>query len=946
MYRMSLIQPSRIAKLLLLPALALCGGGAPASSQTAEPGELFERKIRPLFDRHCLACHNSELATAGLDLSTAEGFRQGVSGSPLISAESPSQSRLLRAVRYQEAVKMPPAGKLDPPEIADLETWIRLGAPWPEPSAEPGDEAGTRPEGPAGLWSLQPVADPEPPPVTPGNRARTPIDRFILAKLDQEGLEPAPPADKLTLLRRATFDLTGLPPAVEDIERFLNDTSPDAFDKVVGRLLDSPRYGEHWARHWLDVARYADSTGNDEDHRYPDAWRYRDYVIDVFNRDLPYDDFILEQIAGDLLPKTGHLETDRRRIIATGFLALGPKAIAQQDKTRMLYDVFDEQLDVVSKSILGLSITCARCHDHKFDPILTRDYYSLISIFASTRSFVDPTAHVSEMFMKPLVLPEEHRTYVDHKEKIDARKQAQAELVEKEQKMFVEAESRRLADYMLAAHRVYAQGADPGELSRKLDLREPILERWAGYLKPDQGFRPHLLAWRRSGEDQRPAIAKDYQGKFRHRFHQRNRELEDWRQRVEKAEPDEAKEDRPKFIPGRDRFFFEVYLQGKPRDKDYQTPFVLKASDSQLFSEEHRAAIDRLQKEIEGLEQNAPPEPDMANAVEDGEVVDQKIFVRGDPGNPGEDAPKASPKVFDSKCRPMDASQGSGRLELARWLIQPEHPLTARVMVNRVWQWHFGQGLVRTPDNFGARGEAPTHPRLLDFLARTFRENGWSLKALHRLIMQSRAYQMASSRSELTARTDPRNLWVSHFPRRRLKVEEIRDGMLALDDSLDLKMGGTLQSGAGFQPENSSDRLSLDPETVLLRTVYLPLRRANLPPLLNLFDFGDATTSSGERLQTNVAPQALFMLNSQFVETRSRKLAELLLKAPHPSDRERLKVAYLRTLSRYPQSQELDLALGYIQGFQERAPGAESRLQGWQSYCKTLLSSNGFIYVD
>ena len=946
MYRMSLIQPSRIAKLLLLPALALCGGGAPASSQTSEPEELFERKIRPLFDRHCMACHNSELATAGLDLSTAEGFRQGVSGSPLISAESPSQSRLLRAVRYQEAVKMPPAGKLDPPEIADLETWIRLGAPWPEPSAEPGDEAGTRPEGPAGLWSLQPVADPEPPPVTPGNWARTPIDRFILAKLDQEGLEPAPPADKLTLLRRATFDLTGLPPAVEDIERFLNDTSPDAFDKVVGRLLDSPRYGEHWGRHWLDVARYADSTGNDEDHKYPHAWRYRDYVIDVFNRDLPYDQFILEQIAGDLLPRTGRLETDRRRIIATGFLALGPKAIAQQDKIRMVYDVYDEQLDVVSKSVLGLSITCARCHDHKFDPILTRDYYSLISIFASTRSFVDPTAHVSEMFMKPLVLPEEHRIYLDHKKKIDDRKQAQGKLVEKEKERFAEAESRHLADYMLAAHRVYAQGADPGELSRKLDLKESILERWAGYLKPGQGFRPHLLAWRRSGEDQRPAVAKDFQDKFRHRFHEWNRELEDWRQRVEKAGPDEAKEDRPKFIPGRDRFFHEVYLQGNPRDDSYQTPFILKPSDTQLFSEEHREAIVRLQKEIEQLDKESPPEPDMANAVEDGEVVEQKVFVRGDPANPGEDAPKVSPKVFDPRFRPMEASQGSGRLQLARWLIQPEHPLTARVMVNRVWHWHFGQGLVRTPDNFGAKGEAPTHPRLLDFLAQEFRENGWSLKYLHRLIMRSRTYRMASSRSELTARTDPRNLWVSHFPRRRLKVEEIRDGMLALDDSLDLKMGGTLQSGTGHQPENSSERLSVDPETQRLRTIYLPLRRANLPPLLNLFDFGDATTSSGERLQTNVAPQALFMLNSHFVEARSRKLAELLLKDPHSSDRERLNLAHLRTLSRHPQSEELDRALDYIRGFQERSPGDESRLQGWQSYCKALLSSNAFIYVD
>ncbi|MCY3777907.1 MAG: DUF1549 domain-containing protein, partial [Candidatus Aminicenantes bacterium] len=367
MHRSRQFHPSQVAALLLLPVLALCGHAVPAWSQESDAEELFERKIRPLFVRHCTACHNSELATAGLDLSTADGFRQGVAGSPLISTESISQSRLLRAVRYQDAVKMPPAGKLDPAEIADLESWIGLGAPWPQATAGMSEA----PEVSTGLWSLEPVADPQPPPVTRRDWARTPIDRFILAKLEEQGLEPAPPADKLTLLRRATFDLTGLPPTVEDIERFLNDTSPDAFEKVVGRLLESPRYGEHWGRHWLDVARYADSTGNDEDHKYPHAWRYRDYVIDVFNRDLPYDEFILEQIAGDLIPRTGRLETDRRRIIATGFLALGPKAVAQQDKIRMVYDVYDEQLDVVSKGILGLSITCARCHDHKFDPILT-----------------------------------------------------------------------------------------------------------------------------------------------------------------------------------------------------------------------------------------------------------------------------------------------------------------------------------------------------------------------------------------------------------------------------------------------------------------------------------------------------------------------------------------------------------------------------------------------
>ncbi len=946
MNRSSSTQSSWTAPLLLLWALAIAGPGSPALSQSSDPVELFEKKIRPLLAEHCQTCHNSEIRTAGLDLSSADGFRQGAASGPLIPVESPARSRLLRVVSYEEAVKMPPAGKLSAQQIADLTTWVALGAPWPDASADQGTEQGRASKDPTALWAFQPVEDPMPPEVTHAEWARTPIDHFVLARLEAEGLKPAPQADRLTLLRRAAFDLTGLPPGVGDIERLLNDSSPDAFEKAVGRLLSSPRYGEHWARHWLDVARYADSTGNDEDHRYPNAWRYRDYVIDVFNRDVPYDDFIVEQIAGDLLPKSNHLETDRQRIIATGFLALGPKAIAQQDKTRMLYDVYDEQLDVVSKGILGLSITCARCHDHKFDPILTRDYYSLISIFASTRSFKDPTAHVSEMFMKPLAFPAEYEKYTAHQKKIDSRKQALAKLVEEEQEIFVEEEGRRLSDYMLAAHQVYAQGADLGELSRKLNLRETILERWVNYLRPDQRFRPHLLAWRRSVDDERPSAANDYQEKFQRRFTEWTEALKAWRQRVQQAELAETKEERPKFLPGKDRFFFEVYLQAKPKDETKQAPFVVKAADSQLFSTERREAIDRIQKEIERLEQSAPPEPDMANAVEDGKAVNQKIFVRGDPKHPGEDAPKTSPKIFDARCRPVSVAEGSGRLQLAQWLIQAEHPLTARVMVNRVWQWHFGEGLVRTPDNFGVKGEKPTHPQLLDYLARRFMENGWSLKYLHRLIMQSRTYQMSSFRSELTARMDPRNLWLSHFPRRRLNVEELRDGMLAADSSLDLKMGGTLQSGTGFQPENSSERLSLDPESLRLRTVYLPLRRANLPPLLSLFDFGDATTSSGQRLQTNVAPQALFMLNSEFVEKRSRNLAELLLKSPLAGDRERLKIAYLRTLSRYPQTEELDQALGYIGGFQQRSKNTQSRLDSWQSYCKILLSSNAFIYVD
>ena len=930
---------------ILYLMLATINSGTLAFSQTSDPRDFFEKKVRPIFATNCHACHNPELRTAGLDLTTAEGFKQGGQSGSLISTKTPEESRLLKAVSYQELLKMPPAGRLSDQKLSNLWAWVKMGAPWPDldlrHTTTKENSSRDQAEKVENLWGFQSVKNPTPPKVTNLRWVQTPIDRFILEKLEVKGLQPAPLADKLTLLRRATFDLTGLPPTIEEIERFISDPSSNSFEKVVDNLLSSPRYGEHWGRHWLDVARYADSTGNDEDHHYPYAWRYRDYVIDSLNQDLPYNEFVIQQIAGDLLPTSKHLGTDQKKIIATGFLALGPKAIAQQNKTKMLYDVYDEQLDVVSKAFLGLSITCARCHDHKFDPISTKDYYSLISIFASTRNFKNATSHVAKLFMKPLVPVKQYQDYVTYQNKIDSKKQSIQELLEKEQETFVRKEGKRLADYMLAAYRVNTKGENPVELSQKLNLHQSILERWVSYLRSDQPFKPHLLDWHQSKPHDLPSVANRHQQQFLLEFTEWTGQLNAWRQAMEQPGlAENSKEEKPKFLPGKNRFFFEIYL------KEEQAPFVIKESDSQLLSSETRAAIAQLQKIIEQLQKASPPKPDMANAVEDGVSINQNVFVRGDPNIPGEPVSKRSPKIFDDKCAALNVSEGSGRLELAKWLTQSGHPLTGRVIVNRVWQWHFGQGLVRTPDNFGITGAKPTHPQLLDYLTTQFIAKQWSLKHLHRLIMYSRTYQLSSFQSEMVLESDSSNLLLSHFPRRRLDVEEIRDGMLAADRSLDLKMGGTLQSGIGFQPENSYKRLSLDPEAFHIRTVYLPLRRANLPPLLRLFDFGDATTSSGKRLQTNVAPQALFMLNSGFVEKRSNNLAKFLLSSPLPSDDARVKQAYLLTLSRYPKPKEVDLALGYIRGFQQRHGSTSNLLGSWESYCRILLSSNEFIYVD
>ncbi|MFN0123827.1 MAG: DUF1549 domain-containing protein, partial [Blastocatellia bacterium] len=372
--------------------------------------EFFEKQIRPVLMTSCGQCHNSRALVAKLDLTSADGFAKGGESGPLINQEKPEESRLLKAIGYSETLKMPPTGKLKDEEIKAITEWVRIGAPWPGTapvvvSAAAPARTTTRPftEEEKKYWAFQPMARPDVPKVNNQAWVKSPIDAFVLAKLEEKNIKPAAPADKLTLLRRATYDLTGLPPSEKEIAEFLADNSPRAFEKVVDRLLASPRYGEKWGRHWLDVARYADSTGNDEDHRYPHAWKYRDYVIDSFNNDLPYDQFVREQIAGDLLPARDGAEVNRRGIIATGFLALGPKAIAQQDKKKMLYDVFDEQVDVTTRALMGMTLACARCHNHKFDALLTKDYYAMVGMFASTRSFSNPDSHVSVALEKPLV---------------------------------------------------------------------------------------------------------------------------------------------------------------------------------------------------------------------------------------------------------------------------------------------------------------------------------------------------------------------------------------------------------------------------------------------------------------------------------------------------------------------------------------------------------------
>jgi hypothetical protein len=934
------------------------GGSRPVrTTPESAQGEFFEKKVRPIFVANCQRCHNAKSKVAGLDLTTAEAFQRGGDSGPVINKERPEESRLLKVIGYDGEMKMPPSGKLKDHEIAALTEWVKMGAPWPggaptvaSESSPKSPNARSFTEEEKGFWAYQPMKEIAPPGAAPQAAdetwAQSPIDRFILRKLEEKNLKPAPAADKLTLLRRATLDLTGLPPTENEMRDFLADRSPEAFKKVVERLLASPRYGERWGRHWLDVARYADSTGNDEDHRYPHAWKYRDYVIESFNNDLPYDQFIREQVAGDLLPAKDGGEVNRRGIIATGFLALGPKAIAQQDKKKMLYDVYDEQVDVTTKAFLGLTVSCARCHDHKFDPILTKDYYAMIGMFASTRSFTNPESHVSVVLEKPLVPKDEFERYKvarrEHQAKERRLRIAIEVVVDEVKEREVKESSARLADYFVAARNVYKgegqDGAPLAVVARKTDLNEEALKRWVDFLKPGDDVRGYLNEWNNATRDKLAEVARGYQERFQKRFAEWDEKIGKWRAEYRKALTENKPiPERPKFEAGDDRFFNDVYFEGGP--------FVPGGKDQKRFSSEQWSKLTALRKEQDELKKSAPEEPEMACAIEDGDSVEQKVFVRGDYNNPGEAAPKGFPAIlarYDTKS----SFAGSGRLQLAEWLTQPGHPLTARVMVNRIWQWHFGEGLVRTPDNFGKTGERPTHPELLDYLAAQFVKNGWSIKAMHRMIMLSGAYRMSSVNPNVAEEVDPDNRLLTRFSRRRLSVEETRDGLLAIDGTLDMTMGGTLQTGRGTDGENNQARLSLNPEKLKRRTVYLPLRRANLPTLLNLFDFGDATTASGKRQLTNVATQALFWLNSDFLNERAQNVAKSLLDGKEMSDAARVETAYARILNRRPDKSEIDQSLSYVAGFRQKFAGEGAAQKAWQSLCRVLMSSNDFVYVD
>ncbi len=794
---------------LLLAAVAV-----PLSAQSTGV-ELFEKKIRPILATNCYLCHSSKLKApmGSLVLDTKAGLRKGGASGPVVTPGKPGESRLLQALRYTNPrLQMPPTGKLGDLVIADFEQWIAAGAPDPRVDTAGGSEAAGAPgidlEKGRNWWAFQPVQERAAPPVKDAAWPRTKIDSFVLAKLEEKQLKPSPAADARTLIRRVSLDLTGLPPTYEEIEAFANDPSPDGYARLVERLLASPHYGERWGRYWLDVARYAEDNPTSEatNPPYPYAWRYRDWVMEAFNRDIPYDRFVKLQLAADQM--AGATRDDLR---ALGFLGAAPvyhkdARLSKEVIETLASDDWDERVDGVTRGLLGLTVACARCHDHKFDPITTKDYYGLAGVFASTMAAqrplhaVDPATETRFLWV--------------------------------EQRLFD-------LDY-LAKLMTGEPGTKPEEAARKVERFKAELQKLQTEMESLKERYPELT---------------EHVSKFG---------TEAKRRRGEQPDPNQ--------------------------------PFINAVYDAGLW--------------VDGTD------PDLTLMdYRPGEARDLPVFLRGNVAAPGEPAPRRFLAVL-SKGPDNLFRKGSGRLELAERIFTDATPLAARVIVNRVWGWHFGKPIVTTPSDFGAQGEKPSHPELLEDLSARFLAHGWSLKWLHREILLSAAYRQSSGPRADGERADPANRLLWRMNPRRLDIEAFRDSILQAAGTLNLAIYGP--------------SMDLDAADNTRRTVYGRVSRGRLNALLRLYDFSDPSQHSPGRDLTTTPLQQLFVFNSPFLEQQSAALAKLA--ESEPDGAARVGSMYRRALGRNPNAKEIDLAMSYL---------AQA---GVSQYAQALLSTNEFIF--
>ncbi len=929
-------------------AVLLLLGAAPQETSDPKGMEFFEKRIRPLIADRCFTCHSAqaEKLKGGLLLDTREGVLKGGDQGPAIVPGNPEKSLLIKAVRWVDPdLQMPPKKRLDPEQVADLEAWVKMGAPDPRggvakppPLKKP---MGMSVEDGRKLWAYRLPVKSALPALRDAAWPSGDIDRFILAGLEAKGLKPAPAADRAVLARRLFYDLHGLPPSPEEVDAFVADASSDAVEKLVDRLLASPRFGERWGRHWLDVARFAESLTL-RGFIMKDAWRYRDYVIASFNADVPFDRFVREQVAGDLMGD-GTLEERRRRAVAVTFLVMGNTNLEEQDKKQLEMDVVDEQLETVCRGILAQTVTCARCHDHKFDPIPTRDYYALAGIFKNSRTLEH--SNVSKWLEVPLPAePEREAEAKKHDDRIAAL-QARIKAEKGKAPTLAEtpagktkgalavadvpgvvvdsAKAEKVGDWMQSTYSGvyigdgYLHDKNEGKGEKSLTFHPELV---AGRYEVRLAYSPGTSRSKEVpvtilsadgekdvtvNEQENPPIEGRFVSLGQHRFENNQGYVIVSNEGTRGHVTADAM----------------VFIPVEKLETAKSSAATAKATET--------APVRELEAELKKLQESGAKRETVMAVREEKAIADLKIHHRGSVHTLGDPAPRGVLQVaLHGEAPRMPAGQ-SGRKELADWLASRDNPLTARVFVNRAWHWLFGAGIVRTTDNFGTTGEKPSNPELLDHLAVRFVEDGWSVKKLVRTIVTSSVYRMASG---VASEADPENRLLGRANRRRMDAEGIRDAMLVLSGRLKLEAGGPTFP-ASLSADYSYRHAGLE------RGVYVPVFRNALPELFEVFDFADTSVPTGRRESSTVAPQALYLMNNAFVLEQAGHAATRLLSESHKDDRARAARAYRLALGRLPTEGETALLLRHVSG-------AKDAKAAWGAVFHALIASVDFRYVN
>jgi mono/diheme cytochrome c family protein len=948
--------------------VVLMAGGPADTPPRLDAGtvEFFEREVRPILATRCQSCHGAEKRKGGLRLDSREGALAGGDSGPSIVLGKPAASRLVEAINYADELRMPPKSKLPDAEVAALTKWVAAGAPWPDSGQTKASNAvagASAWKERAKHWSLQPLHRVDPPSVRNAAWPLNPIDRFLLADLEKAGLKPAPDADRKTWLRRVTFDLTGLPPRPAEVDAFNADGSADAYEKVVDRLLSSPQYGERWARHWLDLVRYAETSGHEFDYDLPDAWRYRDFVIRAFNADVPYDQFVVEHIAGDLLsnPRRNPGDGTNESILGTGFFFLGegthsPVDLRDEEAARV-----DNQVDVLGKAFLGTTLACARCHDHKFDAITARDYYALTGFLKSSRfqhAFLDPPDRIGAKV----------RELERLKGELAARgviaKAAEWNVPDDGPEVFEDfrkgsldgwlatgdafgARPSKAGDFVVHANEGTAEAvpagmAHSGLVSDRLQgvLRSKtflIERRFVHVLAQGRGSRVNLVidGFEKIRSPIYGGLTVDVEAPDAPRWVSIDAAM--WK--GHRAYLEFADGGTVDYTGGNSRYTngegFLAVVQVRFSDHPPSAVKFEGRRHGPLNGPEWKAILDRY-REVE----SSIPAPTLGLAITDGSGEDARVNIRGNPRTPGEIVPRRFVEVLGGADR-SSAEPGSGRLELARRIADPANPLTGRVLVNRLWKGHFGEGLVRSPDDFGKMGQAPSHPELLDWLASEFVRGGWTIKRMQRLMVLSHAYRMASAATTEADRADPTNRLLHRMNVRRLEAEAVRDSMLFVSGRLDPTLFGPSVHThlTPFMEGRGRPGVSGPLDGAGRRSIYLDVRRNFLSPLLLAFDFPNPSSCIGRRNVSNVPAQALTLLNDPFILDQARRWAERAIERD-TDPTTRLESLYRDAFGRPPSAREREESRAFLE-----TQGGAKAPRAWADLCHVLFNAKEFLFI-